>query len=82
MKKVVVVLVSIVLYVLLFYFLMPKHNHSAYYANKADVITTGWIPNILPESAYDIKVEYNTDSNESNGSFRYLEEDEVVFWNI
>jgi len=39
-------------------------------------IEQGWIPAILPESAYEIAETHNLDTNELFGSFRYKERDE------
>ncbi len=39
----------------------------------------GWIPGILPESAYDIAETHNIDKNTLFGSFKYKEEDEEAF---
>ena len=46
---------------------------------KDNAISHGWIPSILPNSAYDIKEKHNIDTNQFYGSFRYLEKDEKEF---
>ena len=84
MKKLLYLLTIFVLCVFLFYFFIPNYDRSNYYANKTEVIADnaierGWIPSILPKSAYDIKEKHNLDTNELNGSFKYLEEDENDF---
>ena len=45
--------------------------------NKA--IHGGWIPAILPESAYDIVESHDLDTNTIFGSFKYKEKDEETF---
>jgi len=40
-------------------------------------IQKGWIPALLPVSAYDIAETHDIDKNELFGSFRYKEEDEA-----
>lgn len=39
----------------------------------------GWIPAILPESAYDIAETHDLDANTLFGSFKYKENDEEKF---
>jgi ABC-type transport system involved in Fe-S cluster assembly fused permease/ATPase subunit len=40
------------------------------------VMEKGWIPAILPESAYEIVETHNIDTNELFGSFKYKQNDE------
>lgn len=42
-------------------------------------IQKGWIPAILPASAYEIAETHDLDKNELFGSFKYKEADEVLF---
>lgn len=42
-------------------------------------IQKGWIPAILPVSAYEITETHDLDKNELFGSFKYKEADEVSF---
>jgi len=54
------------------------------YSNREEVVKDnailhGWIPSILPNSAYDIKEKHNIDTSQFYGSFRYLEKDEKEF---
>jgi len=56
------------------------------YNNKYEVISDGaikrgWIPNIIPDSSYEIINTHNIDTNEIAGSFKYLEKDENTFLN-
>ena len=43
--------------------------------NKA--IQNGWIPAILPDSAYEITETHNLDANTLFGNFKYKEQDEA-----
>ena len=45
--------------------------------NKA--IEKGWVPKILPPSAYDIVETHDADNNSVFGKFTYKEEDEEAF---
>jgi len=42
-------------------------------------IEHGWVPSILPLSAYEITETHDQDKNELFGSFKYKEEDEKNF---
>ncbi len=53
------------------------NNIEAVKENKA--IQQGWIPAILPDSAYDISESHDLDKNTLFGSFSYKEKDEAVF---
>ncbi len=44
--------------------------------NKA--IQQGWVPAILPKSAYEITETHNLDTNELFGNFKYKEQDEAA----
>jgi len=44
--------------------------------HEDQAIQKGWIPAILPESAYDIAETHDLDSNTLFGKFRYRERDE------
>ncbi len=46
---------------------------------KNQVIQKGWIPAILPESAYKITETHDLDTNTLFGSFYYKEQDEAGF---
>jgi len=79
-------IVSILIVVILFYlwFLPDVDTQINTYSNKQEVlndkaIARGWIPIILPDSAYEIKETHNIDTNQINGSFKYLEKDEKKF---
>lgn len=62
-------------------YLSVSETHKKLYSNKQDVlkdnaIKRGWIPDILPDSAYNINEVHNIDTNKVEGSFHYLEKDE------
>jgi len=42
-------------------------------------IQKGWVPSILPKSAYEITETHDLDKNTLFGSFKYKEEDETAF---
>ena len=69
------------------FFLSCSDVQQNYYINKNDVvkdsaIQRGWIPAIIPNSAYEIEEKHNLDTNEIKGSFKYSEKDENNFINI
>ena len=41
------------------------------------VIEKGWVPGILPESAYEIRESHDLDANTLFGTFKYKEQDEA-----
>ena len=88
MKK---MLIASVIFFTLFYFLLnfilshffPDMQINKY-ANLEEVKTDtaiqgGWIPAILPDSAYDIVESHDLDTNTIFGSFKYKEKDEETF---
>ncbi len=81
MKKIIVALLLsfLVLYFLLTSYL-PDMQVNKYSdketAKKNQVIQKGWVPAILPETAYDISETHDLDTNTLFGSFRYKEKDE------
>jgi len=42
-----------------------------------NAIQQGWVPSILPESAYEITETHNLDHNTLFGNFKYKEQDEA-----
>ena len=44
---------------------------------EQQAIEKGWIPSILPLSAYEITETHDSDTHEIFGSFKYKEEDEA-----
>jgi len=45
-------------------------------AKQEGALERGWLPKLLPTSAYDIFEKHNIDTNEIEGYFRYKEADE------
>ena len=41
-------------------------------------IQKGWVPSIIPDSAYEITETHNLDTNELFGNFKYKEQDEAA----
>ena len=82
MKKLLYFIVFIILIIILFLgYLSFSETQKKFYTNKQDVlkdnaIKRGWIPEILPDSAYNIHEVHNIDTNKVEGSFQYLEIDE------
>lgn len=87
MKKVIKFISLIFIFLLLILFLLiDMDRQTNYYSNKHEVlrdnaIQRGWIPNILPNSAYEIVETHNIDTNKLSGTFKYLEKDEQNFLN-
>lgn len=86
MKKIIL---AIVLFFVAVYF-MIRSTFSDVIINKypdyASVVENnateyGWVPSILPKSAYDIAETHDLDKNELYGSFYYKEPDETGFMN-
>jgi hypothetical protein len=81
LKIIILLTTSILLIMWLFY---RSETQTNYYSSKEEVVQNkvilkGWIPSILPKTAYDIQETHNLDTNKFKGSFRYLEKDEKVF---
>lgn len=47
--------------------------------NKEKAMSKGWVPTILPKSAYNIEETHNLDTNIVFGRFKYKEKDEITF---
>ncbi len=79
---IVLVIVSALFYFLLNHFVtdmqISKYSNLQEVKNNA-AIQGGWIPAILPDSAYDIVESHDLDTNTIFGSFKYKEEDEETF---
>lgn len=50
-------------------------------ARKHGAFDRGWLPDILPDSTFDIKMSNNVDTGESEGEFKFKSEDSDVFFN-
>jgi len=84
MKKIII---AILIFFVAIYFLLIQ-NFSDVVINKYSdltvvkenkVIEKGWIPAILPESAYNIAETHDIDTQTLLGSFYYKEKDENTF---
>ncbi len=84
MKK---IFIASLIFFTLFYFLL-NHFFSDMQINKYPnlqevkndtAIQRGWIPAILPDSAYNIVESHDLDTNTIFGSFNYKEKDEETF---
>ncbi len=84
MKKFLLFLSALVIIISLIMLSYFSDDHSNHYKNiqavKADrAIERGWMPSIIPNSAYDIVETHHLDTNVFYGSFHYKVEDEVNF---
>jgi len=78
------ILIAIVLFFTAVYFLLTSYFSDVQINKYPDLQTVkqekaiekGWIPAILPESAYNISETHDLDSNDLYGSFYYKERDE------
>jgi len=81
MKKIIV---AMLLFIFVVYYLLTSYLSDVQvnkYSDKETVkknqaIERGWVPAILPESAYDISETHDLDTNALFGSFQYREKDE------
>ncbi|WP_415405758.1 hypothetical protein ACLHDG_08310 [Sulfurovum sp. CS9] len=85
MKVILNILIFIAIVVFLLFLLFSDTQKNTY-KNKKEVIKDnaiqrGWIPEILPDSAFQIIETHNLDTNSINGSFQYSEKDEDIFIN-
>jgi len=83
MKTFLIFLLTLILIVSIVLLSYPSDEQSNSYKNlltaKADnAIEKGWVPAIIPESAYDIGETHNLDTNVFYGSFYYEEKDEAI----
>ena len=84
MKK---IFFAILGFFILFYFILSNFYSDVQINKYKDidvvkenqVIQKGWIPAILPESAYEITETHDLDTNTLFGSFYYKEQDEAGF---
>ncbi len=59
-------------------------NLSVHYATSAEACADGafgrgWLPPVLPDSAFDIDERHNLDTNRGHGTFRFAEKDVGTF---
>ena len=74
-------LVTIISLIMLSYFSDDQSNHykNLQAVKEDNAIQRGWVPAIIPSSAYDIVEMHNLDSNIFHGNFYYKEKDERTF---
>jgi len=86
MKKIII---GILLFFIVVFFLI-RSTFSDVIINKYDSYQTvmednatehGWVPSLLPKSAYNITETHDLDKNQLFGSFYYKEPDEVKLMN-
>ena len=82
MKKIIFAILG---FFILFYFVLTNYYTDVQINKYKDiqvvkenqVIQKGWVPAILPESAYEITETHDLDTNTLFGSFYYKEQDEA-----
>lgn len=55
---------------------------SSQFADRGEATTAiaqGWLPSVLPPSAFDIREEHNLDTNTGHGSFQFLHAERAMF---
>jgi len=80
-------IIGMILFSAIFYYTLTQYFGDVQinkYDSKAVVqeeqaIERGWIPGIIPDSAFEIAETHNLDTNIIVGSFKYKEEDEASF---
>ena len=83
-------IIGMILFSAIFYFTLTQYFGDVQinkYDSKAVVqeeqaIERGWIPGIIPDSAFEITETHNLDTNILVGSFKYKEEDEAKFMEV
>lgn len=78
------IIVFICMLILFLLYLNSSEVKKTSYNNKNDIlkneaIKRGWIPEIIPKSAFAIIEIHDIDTNQVKGSFKYLEKDENKF---
>ncbi len=81
------ILLAMLLFFIAVYFMLTHYFGDVQINKYQDIamvkqeqaIQKGWIPSILPESAYEIAETHDLDSNTLFGSFYYKEKDEKAF---
>ena len=83
-------IIGMILFSAIFYFTLTQYFGDVQinkYDSKAVVqeeqaIEQGWIPGIIPDSAFEIAETHDMDTNIIVGSFRYEEEDEAKLMEV
>ena len=76
-----ILLIGIGLYFLLSIFVdefQINKYEDIYAVKEQQAIKKGWVPSLLPSSAYDIKETHDEVKNEIFGMFKYREKDEAM----
>ena len=65
-------------------FVVFDEDFSVHYATSAEAradraVARGWLPDVLPDSAFDIDEEHNIDTNRGGGTFRFTATDAETF---
>ena len=81
MKKIIFAMIMLAagIYLLFSYFFVDvqiNKYQDLQAAQEQHAIQRGWVPSVLPPSAYEIEETHNEDTNELFGRFKYKEEDE------
>lgn len=81
MKHKIIIITAFLLTVLIFS--SCNENPESYYSNYQDLkasayLTKGWIPEILPECAYEIREIHNIDNNHIFGTFKYQSDSFII----
>jgi len=83
MKKIIIAMLlffAVIFFMLKYYFadtLINKYP-DAVSVKEDKAIQNGWVPALLPDSAYDIEETHDIDSNQLFGRFYYKEADEEM----
>ncbi len=80
-------IISMILFIVSIYFILTLYFDDVQinkYPDKVVVveqkaIERGWVPAILPETAYEISETHDTDTNDIFGAFFYKEKEEADF---
>ena len=86
MKKIILgllIIIGLVYFIFSYFYIDVQINKYADIetVREQQAIEKGWIPSILPLSAYEITETHDIDTNEIFGSFKYKEKDETNFMN-
>ncbi len=84
MKKIILgilIIMGLVYFIFSYFFIDVQINKYADLetVKEQQAIKNGWVPSILPLTAYEITETHNIDTNELFGSFKYKEKDEASF---
>ena len=80
-------IISMILFVIIIYFTLKQYfgdvqinkYDSKSVVKQEQAIEHGWVPGIIPDSAFEITETHDIDTNEIFGNFKYKQEDEEKF---